>query len=221
MVRKREPHKCIGYIRCSTDKQAASGLGLAGQRAAIEEAARQKGWELLTIVEDAGVSGAGKKRPTLEAAIGLIEAGGADTLLAAKLDRLSRSLIEFLGLVKRAQDNGWNLVVLDRDLDMTTSQGRLLANILASFAEYERDILRERTRTALDARRAAGKPVGRPAADEALVRRIAGARARGESLPAIARQLNEEGVPTPQGGKQWWPSTIAAVLLRQAKESQS
>ncbi len=88
-----------------------------------------------------------------------------------------------------------------------------MANVLATFAQFERRLIGQRTREALAAKRASGVQLGRPVSLPAAVReRIAAERKAGRSLAAIAHMLNAEHVPTAQGGRQWWPSTVRAVL---------
>lgn len=208
--------KVIGYVRVSTAEQADSGAGLAAQRSAIEAEAERKGWILVTILEDAGVSGKSTKgRPGLEAALAIIEAGGAQALVVAKLDRLSRSIVDFGQLVERAKSNGWAVVLLDMELDMTTPQGELMANMLVSFAQFERRLIGQRTKDGLAAKKAAGVRVGRPRnLPDRVVSRIERQRAAGASLGAIAKALNADAIPTAQGGAGWHASTVRAVLNR-------
>ena len=208
--------RVVGYLRVSTAEQADSGAGLAAQRSAIEQAAAAKGWDLVTVLEDRGLSGKSTNgRKALEAAIAMIEAGAADALVVSKLDRLSRSLLDFAGLMRRAQDAGWAIVVLDSDFDMTSPSGRLMANMLASFAEFEREMISQRTKDGLAAKRAAGVVVGRPRTlPERVVARIERDRAAGASLGAIAKALNADAIPTAQGGVRWYASTVRAVLNR-------
>ena len=88
-----------------------------------------------------------------------------------------------------------------------------MANVLATFAQFGRRLIGQRTREALAAKRASGVRLGRPVSLPPDVReRIVSARKAGHSLAAIADMLNEEQVPTAQGGRQWWPSTVRAVL---------
>ena len=208
--------RVVGYVRVSTAEQANSGAGLAAQREAIEAAAQRRGWVLVSILEDAGTSGKSTKgRTALAAAIALIEAGGADALVVAKLDRLSRSMLDFAAIMERARTNGWAIVVLDVDFDMTTPTGELMSNMLAAFAQFERRLIGQRTRDGLRAKRASGVQLGRPrSTPEAVVRRVVRERERGASLGAIARGLNEDAIPTAQGGSRWYASTVRALLER-------
>ncbi len=113
------------------------------------------------------------------------------------------------------------LVALDLGVDTSTPGGRLVANVLASVAAWERDVIADRTRTGLAAARAAGQRISRPAVadDPELQRRIAGLRESGMTLQAIANQLNGEGVPTLRGGGEWRPSSLQAAVGSRAKYS--
>ena len=149
--------RVVGYCRVSTNGQAESGAGLSAQRSAIEAEAARKGWVVVAILEDAGASGKSRKgREALQAAIALIEAGGADALVVAKLDRLSRSIVDFGQLLEQAKANRWAIVLLDMQLDMTTPQGELMANMLVSFAQFERRLISQRTKDGLAVKMAEG-----------------------------------------------------------------
>lgn len=208
--------KVVGYVRVSTSEQAEKGAGLTAQRRAIEEACTRRGWVLTTILEDRGVSAKSTKgREALAAALAMIEAGGAEALVVAKLDRLSRSILDFSTLMERAASKGWAIVVLDMDFDMTTPTGELMANMLASFAQFERRLISQRTKDGLAVKRSEGVQLGRRSTlDERTVARIAKARDAGMSLAAIAQALNDDAIPTGQGGKRWYASSVKAVLDR-------
>jgi DNA invertase Pin-like site-specific DNA recombinase len=202
--------RCVAYVRRSTSRQA---LTPEGQRAAIERACAERGWQLVATLEETESGGKGD-RPVLATAVGLVEAGGADALVVAKLDRLARSTLDFLQLVARARERGWALVVLDPPLDMSTAAGRMCATMLAGVAEFELELIRQRTREGLAVKRERGEQVNQGATPPDVVARIRREREAGMSLPAIAKGLNADGVPTAQGGRQWYPSTVSAVLRR-------
>lgn len=209
----------IGYTRVSTEEQAGSGLGLAAQRAAILAEAERRGWTLVEVIEDAGYSGKDLKRPGIVAALDALKRHRADTLVVAKLDRLSRSLLDFAGLMQRATKEHWAVVALDLGVDTTTPTGEMMVNVVATFAQFERRLIGERTRAALAQVKIrgskSGKPIGRPPTmTDAVRERIDAERAAGRSLPAIAAGLNADGIETAQGGRQWYPSTVRAVLHR-------
>lgn len=206
--------RVLGYVRVSTDEQADSGAGLEAQRGAIRAECGRKGWTLLRTHEDASASGkALNGRPGLAEALGLLDKGQADALVVAKLDRLSRSLLDFASLMERSRKNGWALVALDLGVDTSTPAGEMMANVLATFAQFERRLIGQRTREALAVKRAEGVRLGRRStvAPETR-RRIARLHRAGKSLQAIADALTQSGVPTGQGGKKWYPSSVRAVL---------
>jgi DNA invertase Pin-like site-specific DNA recombinase len=155
--------------------------------------------------------GGNLNRPGLGRTLRAVE-DGAEALVVARLDRLSRSVLDFTGLVKCAQDAGWRIVVLDLGLDMTTPQGELAANIFAAFARFERKLISARTKEALAVKRRQGR-LGRPATLPPNVqKRIRQLHSRGWSYAVIARQLTDENVPTAQGGKRWYPSMVRGVV---------
>lgn len=202
----------LGYVRVSTEEQATSGLGLADQRRTIAAEADRRGWHV-EWVEDAGYSARDLRRPGVATALDRLASGEARTLVVSKLDRLSRSLVDFAGLMARAQKQGWALVALDLGVDTTTASGELVANVMAAVAQWERRIISDRTKAALAMKRAEGVRLGRPLTlASSLRQRIADERATGASLRAIAAGLNADGVPTAHGGAQWRPSTVRGVL---------
>lgn len=205
----------IGYIRVSTEEQADSRAGLEAQRAAILAEAERRGWKLVDVIEDAGYSGKSLKRPGIQAALEALKSRRADTLVVAKLDRLSRSLLDFAGLMDRATRERWALVALDLGVDTTSPAGEAMANVLATFAQFERRLIGQRTKEALAAKRVQGVSLGRPSSVPSdVVDRARGAREQGLSLRAIAEVFNKAGVPTGQGGRRWYASTVKAILDR-------
>src|ERR1700692_362993 len=191
----------VGYVRVSTDEQSGSGAGLGAPRQAIIAECHRRGGTLIEVIEDAGWSAKDLKRPGVQEALRVLKEGDAKALVAAKLDRLSRSMIDFTGLMAMAQKQGGALVALDGAVDTTTPAGEAMANVLATFAQFERRLIGQRTREALAAKRASGVRLGRPVSlPSAVSKRIASERKAGRSLAAIADMLNEEQVPTAQGG---------------------
>lgn len=203
----------IGYIRVSTEEQVASGAGLAAQRAAILGEAERRGWKLLEMIEDAGFSGSTLNRPGIAIALQTLKDRRADALVVAKLDRLSRSMLDFAGLMQRSTKEGWALVALDLGVDTSTPAGEAMANVLATFAQFERRLIGQRTKDALAAKRRAGVRLGRPriVSDE-VVERIMASRRAGATLATVAQDLTAGSVPTAQGGKRWYASTVSSVL---------
>jgi len=205
----------IAYTRTSTKEQGDSGLGLAAQRASIEAGATNRGWTIDRWYEDPASTGKNLDRPHLVAALGSLEKGEADGIIVAKLDRLSRSLFDFAGLLNTAKRGGWNIVALDLGVDTTTPGGEMMAGVVATFAQYERRLISERTKDALAAKKAQGVVLGCPVKmDIATQKRIFDERRAGKGWTAISDGLNADGVPTAQGGKKWHPSTVRATFMR-------
>lgn len=211
--------RAVGYLRVSTIEQADSGAGLAAQRAAIEAEVVRRGWHLVEVFTDASSGKTIVGREALSAALGAVGDGRADVLIVSKLDRLSRSLLDFAGLMARAQSEGWNLVALDLGIDLSTPAGEFLASVMASAAQWERRIIGQRTREAMAAKRAAGVRLGRPrlVRDE-VAEQILSARAEGRTWQQVADLLNDQAVPTALGGRQWYPSTARNAALAYGRD---
>jgi DNA invertase Pin-like site-specific DNA recombinase len=206
--------KVIGYARVSTDEQRANGVSLDAQRQAIEDECERRGWELLRIETDA-LSGKTTKRPGLQAALEACRSGEAGGIVVMKLDRLTRSIIDFGRLLEEALDRrrGFNIVALDLGVDLSTPGGELVGNVMASVAQWERRAIGQRTKDALAIKREQGVQLGRPRTMPASVRRrIQRERKHGKSLSAIAAGLNASRVPTAHGGARWHASTVRKVL---------
>lgn len=152
------------YIRVSTDRQAESGLGLDAQRDSIRAWLRcqrvpdeEVAWHI-----DAGRSGCSLDRPELQLMLGRLQKG--DRLVVAKLDRLSRSLLDFAGLLERSQREGWAIAALDLGLDLSTPTGQMVASVLGSIAQWEARIIGERTASALAEAKKRGRLPGKRSA---------------------------------------------------------
>jgi DNA invertase Pin-like site-specific DNA recombinase len=208
--------KIIGYARVSTAEQADSRAGLEAQRAAIEDEVARRGHDLVSLIEDAGYSAKNLKRPGIQEALSALKKKEAEGLVVAKLDRLSRSLLDFAALMELARHERWSLIALDLGVDTSTPSGEMMASVLATFAQFERRLIGQRTKDALAVKRAQGVILGRPlATPAAVVNRIATMRAQGFTFAAIADALNHSSTPTSHGGKQWHPSTVHSILRRE------
>lgn len=213
--------KVLAYLRVSTDEQARSGLGLDAQRLAVSEAAKYRQWEIVSEYVEEGRSGKSMKRPVLREALDALDRGEADVLVVSKLDRLSRSVLNFAQIAERAKRGGWSLVALDVDVDTSSPSGELLVNVIAAMAQWEARMIGERTSAALQAKKARGARLGRPVlvSDQArnLIRKE---RAAGRSLQAVANLLNEKGIPTPTD-REWRKGRVAQVERSLALDAES
>jgi len=172
------------YARVSTADQQT----LAMQNRAMREYAARRGWTIAVQVREVN-SGAARR----EAREKLLEAArrrDIDVVLVWRLDRWGRSVTDLLATLQELNHLGVGFVSLTEALDLTTPAGRAMAGLLAIFAEFEREILRERTRAGLAQARQNGKRLGRPetaALHAAAVRKLYRA---GISKSEIARRLN-------------------------------
>jgi DNA invertase Pin-like site-specific DNA recombinase len=218
--------KAIAYLRVSTREQHDSGAGIAAQRTKIEAACRSRDWDLHRVVTEVASAKDLVGRPALKRLLDDLDDGEADVLIVSKLDRLSRSVLDFANLVVRAQKKGakkaaWAVCVLDLGVDTSSPNGMFMAQVLAAMAEWERKIIGQRTKDALAEKRAADVRLGRPRLlPPAIQARIRDERADGRSPEAIAEALNQGGVPTAHGGAKWHPSTVRKVLAGLAQDAE-
>jgi DNA invertase Pin-like site-specific DNA recombinase len=175
----------------------------------------RRGWQLVGIEQDIESGRSTRNRPGLGRALDACRSRTVSGVVVAKLDRLSRSIVDFGGLVEEARTRGFNVVAIDLGVDLSTPQGELIANVLASVAQWERRIIGQRTREALAVKREQGVRLGRPrSVPAAVVAKIRRAEKRGRTLTEIAKNLNARGVPTARGGRCWYPATVRQVLLQ-------
>lgn len=200
----------LGYTRVSSEEQADSRNGLEAQRETLRLEASRRGWDM-EYFSDEGVSGKWVG-PQLQEALQQLASGQAHGLVVAKLDRLSRSIVNAANIIEAAQAQGWSLVILDLGVDLTTAAGRMVAMNLVNFAQYERELISERTKAALAAKKRRGERIGRPrVASPAVVRRIVSQRNDGSTYDAIAAALAADGVLSPLGRPTWQPSTVRRI----------
>lgn len=217
----------VGYIRVSTTKQAAEGVSLDAQRARIEAAAAAAGLELVAVFADEGLSGKrADNRPELQAALNAVTAAGG-VLLVYSLSRMSRSVADTLAIASQLEKSGADLVSLSESIDTSSAAGRMMFRMLATLAEFERELIGERTAGAMAHKKAAGERVGGipfgkqlaadgirledNAAEQAIIAMVRELKAAGESTRRIADRLNTDGVATRTGGR-WQQTQIVRIL---------
>jgi site-specific DNA recombinase len=163
--RLSSPFRCAIYTRKSTEEGLAQEFNtLEAQRESAEAYVHSQvhaGWTTLAErYDDGGYTGANLERPALRKLLADIEAGRIDWVLVYKVDRLSRSLLDFARLMETFERRKVSLVSVTQPLNTTGSLGRLTLNILLSFAEFERQMIADRTRDKMGAARRKGKWVG-------------------------------------------------------------
>ena len=222
MTKSPAPTKPIRKLRCAvyTRKSTEEGLemefnSLDAQRDACEAyiaSQKSEGWvELADRYDDGGFSGGTLERPALKRLLADIENGRIDVVVVYKIDRLSRSLMDFAKLVEVFDRGGVTFVSVTQSFNTTTSMGRLTLNILLSFAQFEREVIGERIRDKIAASRKRGMwmggfvPLGYEVRDRKLVINEAEAETvrmiferfvEVGSATALARALAAEGVRT-------------------------
>jgi DNA invertase Pin-like site-specific DNA recombinase len=217
---RRAPTRVLGGVRPRLIGYTRIPVGgpprdLEQQAAAIRRGARRDHWEVCDLLTEE-ISGADLVRPVLSSAFARIDAGDADGLVVARLDRLACSLAHFGQLLRDARQRGWALVVLDVDVDLSHPVGRRNAQAFEKAADVERQLVAMRTTEALVAKRTAGVRLGRPrACPDAVLEQVVGAHVRGIGLRQIADELNRQGTPTPGGGARWYASHVSRLLKTQ------
>lgn len=204
------------YARVST----LNGQDVGLQLDELRQVAAQRGWEVVEYVDE-GVSGAEARRPALDRMLADAQAGKIDVVAVWKLDRLGRSLQHVLGLLDDLGGWGVEFVSLrDVGLDSTTPAGRLFTAIIAAFASFERDLIRERVVAGVRRAQASGKHCGRPKVELDLRPALAmldqghglktTAKAIGVSRATLRRRLEEAGEwPRPEGVQKGAASAVA------------
>ena len=225
--------RAVAYIRVSTDKQAEHGVSLAAQRAKVEAYATLYDLDVVEVVVDAGVSAKDMGRPGLQKALAALKAGQATALLVVKLDRLTRSVSDLGSLVEHYfADGRYSLLSVSEQIDTRSAAGRLVLNVLASVAQWEREATGERTAAAMAHKAARGEftggaapygfqigkcgvqlvPVGR---EQGVIAKARAMREQGLSLRAIAQHLEQIGHRS-RTGRPFAPTQISRMLARAA-----
>src|SRR5689334_3333445 len=175
--------KAALYSRVSTHDQQTLPLQLKAMR----EYAKKRGWNITLQIKEVG-SGA-KTRPQREELLKAARRRKVDVIIVWRLDRWGRSLADLVTTLKELSDVGIGFVSLTEAIDLTTPSGRALAGMLAVFAEFERDILRERVKAGIAQAREKGKPHGRPATAAKQAVEVKWLFKKGLSKSEIARCL--------------------------------
>jgi site-specific DNA recombinase len=157
--------RCAIYTRKSTEEGLQQEFNsLDAQREASEAfivSQKHEGWQVITDhFDDGGYTGGNMDRPALKRLLAAVEARSVDCIVVYKVDRLSRSLLDFARIIEIFDRNGVSFVAVTQQFNTTSSLGRLTLNILLSFAQFEREIISERTRDKMSAARRKGKWIG-------------------------------------------------------------
>lgn len=154
--------KTVGYVRVPTDRQADFGVSLDAQEAKIRAMAVVGGadGDLDEVIVDGGESAKDLNRPGVQRLLALVDGGKVDSVIVAKLDRLTRSVKDLCGLLELFEKRKVALISVAESLDTGSAAGRLVITIMGAVSQWEREAIGERTRDALRHKRSQGRRVG-------------------------------------------------------------
>lgn len=221
--------QAIGYIRVSTEDQAKEGISLDNQRAKIKTYCELKDFELIDIIEDAGISAKNLNRPGVKTVIGFARKKKIDAVVVYKLDRMFRSTVDALETTKQFDKWGISFHSIQETLDTKSAMGRFFFTITAGLAELERGIIGERTREALQHKRSKGEKTGGDVpygfdldpgtgllieneSEQKAIRLIRKLQFKRYSLRAICKELESERHRTKTGLIKWHPQSLKQII---------
>ena len=174
------------YVRVSTDRQTVEN-----QIARLTEIATARGWKIVQIFSDAGISGARarKDRPGLDEMLKQVQRHRFDLVMAWAIDRIGRSLIDLLGTIQHLEACGVDLYLDQQAIDTTTPAGKLMFHVTGAFAEFERSLIRQRIHAGLKRAVANGKTLGRPLNDPQALDKARQWLGKGLGINKVARQV--------------------------------
>ena len=181
-----KPKRAALYLRVSTD-----GRTVDNQRLALEAVCEQRGWQMVQVYADNGISGAKgrNQRPGLDALMKDASRGRFDVVMAWALDRLGRSLLDLLDTLGELEAAGVALVLHEQAIDTTTPAGRMFFQITGAFAEFERAMIRSRVRAGLDRAKARGVRLGRSRTGAKVEAVIRARLAAGDGVKKVAKAV--------------------------------
>jgi DNA invertase Pin-like site-specific DNA recombinase len=222
-LRNGNPQLAIAYLRVSTPDQR-----IDQQRDAIERWAAASGVTIAAWCSDVGVSGAAAvdERPALIEALSSLRLRGAGLLVAAKRDRLARDVSAAATIERLSAEAGARVVTSDGLDSSDTPEGQLVRTLIDAMSQYERALIRARTKAAMAAKRKRGEVVGQPQlglralggrlvedrAEQQALDRMRRLQAAGASHAAIAKTLQVEGYKP--RGKRWHTTTVTRALAK-------
>ena len=217
----------VGYVRVSTERQADFGVSLEAQEAKVRAMATVQGSDLLEVIVDGGESAKSLNRPGLQRLLTMVNAGKVQGVIIAKLDRMTRSVKDLCGLLELFEKRKVALISVAESLDTGTAAGRLVITIMGAVSQWEREAIGERTRDALQHKRANGQRVGNiefgyrlskdgrllelDPSEQAALAALRDLRGSGLSLRMTAAELTRLGHRT-RRGTPWRQEHVRRVL---------
>jgi DNA invertase Pin-like site-specific DNA recombinase len=182
----QSPRRAAIYTRVSTDSQT-----IENQLRELRQVAERRGWDVVEIYNDAGISGAKgrSQRPGLDLLLKDASRRKFDVVMAWAIDRLGRSLIDLLSTIQHLEAVGVDLYLDQQGIDTTTPMGKLVFQVTGAFAEFERSMIQQRVKAGLKRAVAAGTRLGRPKVDSALERKAQKQLKKGIGILKVAKLL--------------------------------
>lgn len=227
--KQRLQRSTISYLRCSTEEQT-NGTSIEAQRSRTEQYAGAVGLELSEAISDPGWSAKNLQRPGMARILDMVESDTVGTVIILKLDRITRSIADLQLLLRLFERHDVRLVSVCESLDTASAAGRLVVNVLGTFAQFEREQTSERTALGLATKRRGGRAYGpvpfgwrrdgellvpEPNEQEALTK-VRAMYQQGVSYAKIGRWLGDAGFTPPQGGAAWHSASVRKMCLSRA-----
>jgi DNA invertase Pin-like site-specific DNA recombinase len=180
------PRRAALYLRVST-----TGQTVENQRIELQSVAERRGWSVVEIYQDNGISGAKGRdqRPGLDQLLKDASRRKFDVAMAWAIDRMGRSLVDLLSTIEHLQATGVDLYLDQQNIDTTTPAGKLLFQVTGAFAEFERSMIRQRINAGLARARAQGKRLGRPRVDHRIEAKVRAELTKGTGVVKTAKAL--------------------------------
>lgn len=222
-----------GYTRISKEDERHASVSLPAQESRIREWSALRNMTIKEVFTDKGLSGGrADNRPGLQKALNAACEDGA-ALVIYSLSRLARRVVDTLSIGERLKDAGVTLCSISEQIDTTTAAGILHFQMMAVFGEYERNLVIERTKMALDYKKKRGERTGtvpfgwdldkggvqltRNEMEQRVIKRMCELRAEGQSLRVIAKWLERCKVKTKTGNTRWEACTVRTIIERKPK----
>ncbi|MDN5324134.1 MAG: site-specific recombinase [Clostridia bacterium] len=218
------------YVRVSTDEQAKEGYSIHSQVDRLMAYAKFQGWQNIEVFADEGRSAKDMNRPAMKRLVNLIKKKKVSTVATISVDRLSRNLLDMLQFVDLCEKHGAAYVCAALNFDTSTPIGRMVLQILAAFAEFERAMISDRVKSNMmeisekKKKYMAVPPFGYkydehknlvPVPEEAeWVKKAADMFISGHGYRAVSKYLNDNGIRTTKG-KEWSSSTVRGMLTNE------
>jgi DNA invertase Pin-like site-specific DNA recombinase len=182
----RSTRRAALYLRVSTDKQTVEN-----QEIQLRQVAERRGWEVVEVYDDAGISGSKGRadRPGLDQMLNDATRRHFNIVLVWAIDRLGRSLIDLLGTIQHLEAVAVDLYIDQQSIDTSTPMGKLIFSVCGAFAQFERSMIQQRIHAGLQRARVQGKTLGRPKVDEATQAAILWSLKKGVGIKKTAAAL--------------------------------